>query len=136
MPDTDNIIQRQEDAFQRIAKALNLEAHELRGEARGNPPLARAIEMENIADALETSMNSKFEGDLRATILASNDAALNELPGVGEKSAVSLREWAKQNAESTATETPPTTIETVRAEPMQMTETVEVKASPAGKGPR
>lgn len=59
MANTKDIVRRQEDALGRIAKALGVEKSTLRGEARGNPQLARTIMLENIAAAAEKGPKAK-----------------------------------------------------------------------------
>lgn len=59
MADTKTIEQRQNDAMERIAKALGTTALELTGEARGDPALARTMTMENIANAMDKAAKAK-----------------------------------------------------------------------------
>lgn len=74
---------------------------------------------------------SKAMTNLRAAILATDEAELTAIPGIGEKSAEALRAWA-----STPVEPPPVTVETVTEKPRKTTETVEVvKATKATRKP-
>lgn len=59
MADTKTVQQRHDDALERIAKALGVSAVDLTAEARNDPALARAMTMENIADAIKKSQASK-----------------------------------------------------------------------------
>lgn len=58
MPDTKNLLGRQEAALNKIAKALGVEVSTLRGEAKGDPQLARTLEYENIATAVAAGVKS------------------------------------------------------------------------------
>lgn len=99
MADTKTVEQRHDAAMERIAKALGTTNVDLTGEARNDPALARAITMENIADAID---KGKTGINLRAAVKAAKDEDLRTLPGVGEKSLSAFREWAMTEAPSTA----------------------------------
>lgn len=65
MADTKTIQERHDAALERIAKALGTTAVELTGEARNDPPLARAMTMENIADAIKKSQTPKTPAEAK-----------------------------------------------------------------------
>jgi DNA uptake protein ComE-like DNA-binding protein len=103
MADTKTVEQRHDAAMERIAKALGTTNVDLTGEARGDPALARAITMENIANAID---KGKTGINLRAAVKAAKDEDLRALPGVGEKSLSALREWSMTSSPSAGTGTP------------------------------
>lgn len=133
MPDTKDISARQDAAVERIANALGVTVRDLRGDAPGNPPLARVLQMESIAEQVERVTSAKGTRNLRDAINAASDDTLIALPGIGEKSLADWRKWAKNDDTQ---EMPPVTVETVTEAPMATTETVQTMPASevTGKG--
>lgn len=132
MPDTKDITARQDAAIERIANALGVTVRDLRGDAPGNPPLARVLQMESIAEQVERVASAKGTRNLRDAINAASDDTLIALPGIGEKSLTDWRKWAKNDE----TQEMPAVVETVTEAPMATTETVQTMPASevTGKG--
>lgn len=95
-----------------------------------DPNIANMRRLEAVALFMEALIQgSKAEGqkNLKQTILAAADDDLIAIPGIGEKSLTSIREWAAQEDPSPVIEPgSQVTVETVEEKPLETTETVEV----------
>jgi hypothetical protein len=105
MADTKDINQRHDAALERIAKALDMEVADLIGDAPGDPPLARALMMENIANVIDPQpIEDRVEPPPK-----------EEPEGTPEGAADNAT--LASVASDTGQEQPPVTVETVEIKP-------------------
>jgi hypothetical protein len=142
---------RRAGVLQRLSSRLGVQPVDLHANAKGDSEMALIMTLERIADAIDTNVQAQERGDLRSVLLAASDDELVSVPGIGDKSLASIREWAAsepeaqeaaadathdQQAEQAAEESapvPPVTVETVEEKPLETIETVEIV--PADEAP-
>ena len=118
---------RRADVLQRLSAQLGIQQADLHANAKGDSELALIMTLERVAEAIDGNQQAQQRGDLRSVIAAATDEELVALPGIGEKSIEELRAWAAETSEpKTQEDALPVTVETVKEEPLQTTETVEI----------
>ena len=156
-----SIARRQALAYRRILNAasglerqygLSTEVAALQQAHAKDPAYAQMLQTEALAtliERLQTPPEQRASG-LRTAIVNASDEELMAIPGIGEKSLETLREWAATEPEPQPAETPqqpgrtgdgapdedapqgdeatqpPVTVETVTEKPMETTETVQI----------
>lgn len=150
MPNPVTTTRRQAVAFQRIITAagrlagpfeVNDQVAALRNTTARDPAYAQMLQTEAIADLLDALARSEAQQvkgtDLRAAVLHASDDELIAIPGIGEKSLVQVREWAKEQPAETPQQPQdapegddstdaPLTVETVTEKPLETIETVQI----------
>jgi DNA uptake protein ComE-like DNA-binding protein len=86
--------QRKADALARLSSSLGINTTDLARASSGDPDLAQVIVLERVADAVESAQGTQG-ADLKAAIQAASSEDLVSIPGIGEKSASALKDWAK-----------------------------------------